>query len=60
MINQPVEQAILRMGGAPTSSYGNVLTWTRTQGGEFGLLACTETMTIRDGKISTWNAVGHC
>lgn len=64
MIGKPVSAAI-SAAGAPTSSYStggiDYLTWRREQQDpSLGLLACTESITVKDGKVTDYHFEGHC
>jgi hypothetical protein len=62
----PVSEAIMVMGGAPTSNVdiGNgqrVMTWQRDQNDrEFGFLSCSETITTEGQRITQYMRRGHC
>lgn len=66
MVGGYIDAVITEMGGAPTSAVNvgsgvMAMTWTRTQnatGG--GIIACSETMMVKDGRVTSYSANGNC
>ena len=65
LIGTPVASAVSQMGSAPTSSVdlGNgttLMSWTRNQHGDAGMLSCTENVTVKSGTVIDYSGKGHC